>query len=92
VINKSSGKEREAFLAWISSIDFEKIHQDTFAKKHEKTCDWLMNEPKYQQWFTSPASSLLWCHGKRNHYCMLTLKKCSVDNLQLESVKLCLRK
>ncbi|OAG06012.1 ankyrin [Paraphaeosphaeria sporulosa] len=61
---EEEGKERSAFLTWLSSIDFEKTHQDTFAKKHEKTCDWLIKEPKYQQWFTSPASSLLWCHGK----------------------------
>ncbi|UPX17637.1 uncharacterized protein EKO05_0007979 [Ascochyta rabiei] len=57
-------KERSAFLTWVSSIDFEKTHQDTFAKKHEKTCDWLIKAPKYEQWFTNPASSLLWCHGK----------------------------
>jgi hypothetical protein len=69
VINKSLGKERSAFLTWVSSIDFEKTHQDTFAKKYEKTCDWLIEEPKYEQWFTSPASSLLWCHGKRKRYC-----------------------
>ncbi|KAF2805686.1 uncharacterized protein BDZ99DRAFT_109722 [Mytilinidion resinicola] len=56
--------EREAFLAWVSNIDFEKVHQDIYAKKHEKTCDWLIREPNYQQWFNSPASSLLWCHGK----------------------------
>ncbi|KAI1560042.1 Ankyrin repeat protein [Pyrenophora tritici-repentis] len=57
-------RERSAFLAWVSSIDFEKTHQDIYAKKHEKTCGWLIIEPKYQQWFNSPASSLLWCHGK----------------------------
>jgi len=91
VINKSSGKERSALLTWLSSIDFEKTHQDIFAKKHEKTCDWLIEEPKYEQWLTSPTSSLLWCHGKRKHYCMLTTNTSSDDKLQLELVNLCLR-
>ncbi|KAF2194066.1 hypothetical protein K469DRAFT_505827, partial [Zopfia rhizophila CBS 207.26] len=57
-------KEKSAFLSWVSSIDFEKAHQDTYAKKHEQTCDWLINEPKYRQWFRSSISSLLWCYGK----------------------------
>ncbi|KAF2714347.1 ankyrin, partial [Pleomassaria siparia CBS 279.74] len=57
-------EERSAFLAWVSSIDFEKTHQDTYAKKHESTCEWLISEPEYEEWFNSPASSLLWCHGK----------------------------
>lgn len=75
MIDRSPEKEREAFLAWMSSIDFEKTHQDTFAKKHQQTCDWLIKEPKYQQWLTSPASSLLWCYGKRKHYyVLLTIK------------------
>jgi hypothetical protein len=72
VVDRFSGKERSAFLTWASSIDFEKTHQDIFAKKHEKTCDWLIKEPKYLQWSTSPTSSLLWCHGKRKHFvCLL---------------------
>jgi hypothetical protein len=65
LINIVLGKERSAFLSWVSNIDFEKTHQDILAKKHEQTCDWLIREPNYQQWFTKTASSLLWCHGKR---------------------------
>ncbi|KAF5852242.1 hypothetical protein GGP41_001012, partial [Bipolaris sorokiniana] len=57
-------KERSAFLSWVSNIDFEKTHQDTYAKKHAGTCDWLVRESKYQQWFSNSVSSLLWCHGK----------------------------
>ena len=74
VVDESLGKERSAFLAWVSSIDFEKTHHDTFAKKHEKTCNWLIKEPNYQQWVTSPASSLLWCHGKREQHHVLPVK------------------
>lgn len=63
--NALTEKERSAFLKWVSSIDFEQTHQDTFAKKHEHTGDWLLREPKYEQWFSSATSSLLWCNGKR---------------------------
>ena len=59
------GKERSAFLAWVSSIDFEQTHVTTFAKKHGNTCDWLIREPKYQQWLSGSTSALLWCSGKR---------------------------
>lgn len=58
-------KEKSRFLSWVSAIDFERVHQDIYAKKHEKTCDWLIEESKYREWFDSSASSLLWCHGKR---------------------------
>ncbi|KAH9862833.1 hypothetical protein J1614_010926 [Plenodomus biglobosus] len=57
-------KERSAFLAWVSSIDFEKTHQDIYTMKHEQTCEWLVRESKYQQWVNGSASTLLWCHGK----------------------------
>ena len=63
--NNILGKEKSAFLFWVSSINFDKVHQDIYAKKHEDTCDWLINEPKYQQWLNGPLSSLLWSHGKR---------------------------
>lgn len=58
-------EEKSRFLSWVSTIEFEKIHQDIYAKKHEDTCDWLIKELKYQEWFNSSTSSLLWCYGKR---------------------------
>lgn len=58
-------EEKSTFLSWVSNIGFEKTHQDIYAKKHEQTCGWLIKEPKYQEWFNSSISSLLWCHGKR---------------------------
>ncbi|KAH8726167.1 hypothetical protein GQ44DRAFT_187871 [Phaeosphaeriaceae sp. PMI808] len=57
-------EEKSAFLSWVSTIEFEKAHQEIYAKKHEQTCGWLIEEPKYQEWFNSSISSLLWCHGK----------------------------
>jgi ankyrin repeat domain-containing protein 50 len=64
-ININLGKERSAFLEWVSNIDFERVHEDMYARKYERTCDWLIDEPKYQQWLSSSTSSLLWCYGKR---------------------------
>jgi len=58
-------KERESFLDWISKIDFEKSHDDIYAKKHEGTGDWLIQKQEFQTWFSSSKSSLLWCLGKR---------------------------
>ncbi|KAF2738865.1 hypothetical protein EJ04DRAFT_28172 [Polyplosphaeria fusca] len=57
-------EEKSKFLSWVSIIEFEKIHQDIYAKKHEETCEWLIKESKYQEWFNGSTSSLLWCHGK----------------------------
>ncbi|KAF2727145.1 hypothetical protein EJ04DRAFT_570650 [Polyplosphaeria fusca] len=57
-------EEKSRFLSWVSTIEFEKIHQDIYAKKQEDTCDWLIKEPKYQEWFNGSTSSLLWCFGK----------------------------
>ncbi|KAJ6267202.1 hypothetical protein PSV08DRAFT_412143 [Bipolaris maydis] len=56
--------ERKEFLSWASDIDFEEVHQSTYAKKHRDTSDWLTQEPKFQEWMRSPHSSLLWCNGK----------------------------
>ncbi|KAH7555089.1 hypothetical protein BM1_07750 [Bipolaris maydis] len=58
------GTERKEFLSWASDIDFEEVHQSTYAKKHRDTGDWLTQEPKFQEWMRSPHSSLLWCNGK----------------------------
>lgn len=58
-------EEKSSFLSWVSTIEFEKVHQDIYAKKCEDTCDWLIKEPKYQEWSNSSTSSLLWCYGKR---------------------------
>jgi hypothetical protein len=69
--NSMAGKEKAAFLSWVSDLDFEQIHQNTYAKKHEQTCDWLIKEAKYQQWCNNPVSSLLWCYGKRKQTILL---------------------
>lgn len=66
--NFNTGKERSEFLNWISQVDFEKVHDDTYAKKHEGTGAWLLQRTEFKEWLNSPRSSLLWCHGKRKFY------------------------
>ncbi|EUC36296.1 hypothetical protein COCCADRAFT_73150, partial [Bipolaris zeicola 26-R-13] len=56
--------ERTAFLSWVSDVDFEEVHQSTYAKKQRGTGDWLTREPRFQEWMQSSHSSLLWCNGK----------------------------
>jgi hypothetical protein len=65
------GKERSAFLSWVSDIDFEEVHQSIYAKKHKETGGWLIQESEFQQWMQSPHSSLLWCNGKREWNCII---------------------
>jgi ankyrin repeat domain-containing protein 50 len=67
--------ERESFLDWISKIDFEKVHDGIYAKKHRGTGDWLIQKEEFQTWFSSLKSSLLWCHGKREYHPGLYIMK-----------------
>ena len=40
-------KERESFLDWISKIDFEKSHDEIYAKKYWGTGDWLIRKHEF---------------------------------------------
>jgi len=75
-VNLITDKERTSFLDWISNIDFEKMHDDIYTKKHEGTGDWLIQKQEFQTWFGSSQSSLLWCHGKRKYH-----QRCRIRNL-----------
>jgi hypothetical protein len=81
--------EREKFLGWISEIPFEKIHEDMFAKKHPGTGDWLLRTAKFQEWFDTSGSALLWCHGKRE--CCDRNMLLEADGQQLALANRCLR-
>ena len=67
LVNTITEKERESFLDWISTFDFEKVHDSIYAKKHEGTGDWLIQTEEFRTWFSSSKSSLLWCYGKREY-------------------------
>lgn len=67
LVNIITEKERESFLDWISTFDFEKVHDSIYAKRHEGTGDWLIQTEEFRTWFSSSKSSLLWCYGKREY-------------------------
>ena len=64
VLTTAAVDEREAFLSWISQVDFEKSHEDIYATKHPGTGDWLLQTEQFQTWLDHSQSKLLWCHGK----------------------------
>jgi len=61
----SKVKEREEFLTWISQVDFEKSHEDKYARRHPGTGNWLVQKKSFQNWLNHESSLLLWCYGKR---------------------------
>jgi hypothetical protein len=65
VLTVAQVDEREAFLGWISNLDFEKTHKDIYSTKYPGTGKWLIETDAFKAWFDSPKSALLWCHGKR---------------------------
>jgi len=65
VLTTAAADEREAFLGWISQVEFEKSHEDIYATKHSGTGDWLVKTEQFRTWIDHPKSKLLWCHGKR---------------------------
>ena len=67
--------ERKACLGWISTYDYEKDHDNIHSKKHPGTGDWLAQTHKFQEWFNSHDSTLLWCFGARKNNGYLTLCK-----------------
>lgn len=72
--------ERENFLDWISKVDFEKVHNDIYAKKHRGTGSWLFEREEFKAWFSGSKSSLLWCHGKREYYLSPYIMKNAYQN------------
>jgi hypothetical protein len=79
------------FLDWISTADFEKVHDSIYAKKHNGTGNWLIEKEEFRTWFSSSKSSLLWCHGKRKYHARYHMVS-KANGKQLELASQCLRK
>jgi hypothetical protein len=69
----SSQEDQCGLLMWISEIPYEEIHYSTKKARTPKTGEWLLDNPKYQEWTGSSASMILWLHGIR--------KSCPIDNI-----------
>lgn len=65
LVDSCTANQRTSFLDWISNLDFEEIHDNIFAKKHQATGDWLIERRDFQTWYSGSSSALLWCYGKR---------------------------
>ena len=64
------GKEEEnekhrKILMWLSSDDFEEVHERHFKKRFKNTGQWLLEDHRFINWRDGAQSSLLWCYGAR---------------------------
>jgi hypothetical protein len=55
-------EERESLwlLDWMSKVLYMMHHGSIREKRTPKTCDWLLQHPKYGEWQTSPEPSVAW--------------------------------
>jgi hypothetical protein len=85
-------EQREELLNWISSDDYEEVHDTIYAKKHAGTGEWLLQMDEFRAWDNSRTSALLWCHGKRELCSAVGLRrKILSDRQQLALGSRCLR-
>ncbi|THY37152.1 hypothetical protein D6C99_09883, partial [Aureobasidium pullulans] len=60
----NSSKEKEEFLRWLSTSNFELRKSKSLEARHVGTCDWLFSTFEFKKWLSSNTSELMWCHGK----------------------------
>ena len=64
--NKQEAYEmRRKILEWLSPDDFEDTHDRHFGKRFGVTGQWLLEDPRFENWRDETQSSLLWCYGAR---------------------------
>lgn len=61
-------KEMGAILAWVSGIPYEDHHKAACKDRTENTGGWIFKEKRYQEWYTSQDSAVLWLHGIRQSF------------------------
>jgi hypothetical protein len=64
----SSQRDQCQLLTWISEIAYEEIHNSAKEGRIPATGEWLLDHPKYREWNSSSASTILWLHGIRKFY------------------------
>ncbi|KAH0563452.1 hypothetical protein GP486_001989, partial [Trichoglossum hirsutum] len=62
--SKESEKLRVKLLRWLNEIKFDEDHDTIYSKRYPDTGNWLVQDSRFQQWFNSQTSALLWCYGK----------------------------
>jgi len=63
VLANQEAQVKEDLLNWLSDYPYEERHEERYSKKHPGTGDWLLQHDKFQDWFRSTGSAVLWCHG-----------------------------
>lgn len=57
-------REREEALAWLSTFQYQKKHNDVRATRTPETGSWLLENKTFRKWRDDPQSqNVLWCHG-----------------------------
>jgi hypothetical protein len=55
--------EREAAIQWLSSLDVHQKQRRKFEERHKGTGRWFLQTNEFENWFSNPENSILWCHG-----------------------------
>ncbi|EED20612.1 hypothetical protein TSTA_038230 [Talaromyces stipitatus ATCC 10500] len=56
-------EERQAFLEWISDVDFTAVHEEVCSKRCEDTGSWLLGNGIFKEWLAGHSSQVLWLNG-----------------------------
>jgi nucleoside phosphorylase len=67
LLHQEVSEEREAFLHWIPTDEYDQMHEAPLEKRSPGTCKWITETKAFQTWRQGISSSLLWCYGKRKH-------------------------
>ncbi|OIW26857.1 hypothetical protein CONLIGDRAFT_581605, partial [Coniochaeta ligniaria NRRL 30616] len=55
-------EEFQKVVAWLSSLNFASRHADFLSRQQAGTGEWLLSDPKFQNW-NNGNESTLWCPG-----------------------------
>jgi hypothetical protein len=80
-------KEMGDILAWVSGIPYEDHHKAACKDRTKNTGGWIFQDKRYQEWYTSQDSAILWLHGIRKSLRLLgtTYPVACVDKYQLDN-------
>jgi hypothetical protein len=56
-------KEQLEILEWISKIQYREHHNNVKNSRTPGTCEWLLQNEKFQEWNTANSSTVLWLNG-----------------------------
>ena len=64
ILKRQEDQENQNTLSWLSTLDFEKKHNDVRNRRLEKTGQWLLRDSTFVKWLDEDPSTL-WCPGLR---------------------------